>query len=781
MKITRRKTIPCGQAVLRIACGLTASMIAPCGVHAETVATPEGLEEIVVTSRKSEENLQNVPLAVSVLSAKDLLDKGISNIGDFISAPTPFLRVIPYAGATSLPLIGIRGLSTDDPGQASNEPAVGIYVDGIYLSRSQGSLMDLAEIDHMEILRGPQGTLFGRNALGGAVSVVTKKPTGRFGIDQTVELGNYKARKSTTHLNLPALAGIKTKIDYSYSQRGGTINNLAAEQWDFSEYDRWATRFGALWDAVSGLTVEYSYDKSKDNSAFGYNQRTTQGTQGGIPGFGIPALTPPLPPEPNRVDTSASPEPLRPTLTETQGHALTVAWNVSDALTLKSISSYREVKYRSFEDYPNFFFNLPLGAALGASGFLVHQNDDQSQYSQELQTLGAMRTEHLGQFKYLAGLYDFQEKVHDTSDSGTKLFNYPNGSGNPASATLVNPFITFGELFGGAYALNWDDDLKATSRAVYAQTSWSPPGIEDRVEVTVGLRYTKDSKDGRQTFANGLPSTLGFDLNSSRTDRNVTIKYAFSDSVSIYARDATGYRAGGVSLRDPQFVPFKPDTSESRELGLKSEFWDRRARVNLAIYNTEVANMRTSFSDPASPTTTRLFNATGKVKIDGVEAEATLVAMKGLTLNASYAYTSTRYPQQSNPFAPAILQSFVLAQAPKHSGSVSVDWELAHLSVGNLDFHGDGYWTTKYVSVPQLVDSGNSYSLFNARLALRDIKLGKAAGTFRASLWIKNLTDKQYPIFEVRWGGGVPLTDADSRIVQFGEPRTYGIALNYNY
>lgn len=746
-----------------------------CAAQAQSNGTADlsdssALEEVVVTARKTAENLQKTPLAVSVLSAEALQDKGVSNIGDFIAAPTPLLRVIPYAGASSLPLIGVRGLSTDDPGQASNEAAVGLYVDGIYLSRTQGSQMDLAEIERIEILRGPQGTLFGRNALGGAINVVTKKPTGNLGLDQTLEVGNFSERKAVTHLNLPALAGLKTKLDYVYASRDGVVDNSAAGQWNYGEYRRWAGRVGVLWDAIPNFTAEYAYDRSNDKSAFGYNQRDTDGNQTSLPA------------EPDRVSRSASPQPLQPGVTTTDGHGLTLTWTATDALTLKSITSYRELHYLSFENYPHFFVFVPLGGTSAASGLINRQQDDQRQFSQELQALGAIDTDDIGKFKYATGLYYFRENVRDVNGNGTVVFNFPDGFNSPATASIVNPYITFGSLFFGAPAApNWVDNLKANSRAVFAQTSWNPPGLDDKLEVTAGLRYTSDRKSGGQVQANGAPSTLGFELSSNRTDYNLTVNYAFTDDLNAYVRNATGYRGGGVSLRDPQLVPFQPDTSDSWELGLKSEFWGRRGRANFAVYRNDVDNMRTSFSDPASPTTTRLFNAQGTVEIQGLEAELTIAPMRGVAFNATYAYMETSYPRQQNPFAPAVSQAFVLAQAPKHSASLSVDWELAHTSIGTLDLYGDAYFTSKYVSVPQLIDTGDAYNLFNARLTLRDIPLGSHGGSLKASAWVKNLTDEKYQIWEMRWGSGVPITPADSRIVQYGEPRTFGLALTYAY
>jgi iron complex outermembrane recepter protein len=185
--------------------------------------------------------------------------------------------------------------------------------------------------------------------------------------------------------------------------------------------------------------------------------------------------------------------------------------------------------------------------------------------------------------------------------------------------------------------------------------------------------------------------------------------------------------------------------------------------------------MRTSFSDPARPSTTRLFNAEGTVKIDGFEAELTTLPLDGLTLNVSYGYLDYDVPAQTNPFSGDV-SAFGLSQAPKHSGSLSVDYDVGVLPIGSLQLHADAYATSKFIWVPQLTDQGSGYSLFNARVTLSDVPLGSASGEFRVALWCRNLTDKKYYIWGMRDLTN-PTTVAD--IQQFGEPRTYGIELNY--
>jgi iron complex outermembrane receptor protein len=708
------------------------------------------LEEVVVTARKQEESLQSAPLAISALDKDALEQLGIASLSDFTQAPSPFLRIVPYVGSGALPLIGMRGLSTDDPGQATNEPAVGVYVDGVYLGRAQGSAMELADVERIEVLRGPQGTLFGRNALGGAVSIISRAPTGELALDTSVDVSRYDALKAVIHLDLPAIGGLKTKLDAFKSERDGWVDNPAQGEWGFSQYDRWGARFTALWEAGETFSVQYTLDKSDDETALGYNQRIQQNSV-------------PLPAEPQRADRSLTPQPLQPVRTETEGHALVATWAVADALTLKATSSYRELEYRSFENYPHIFVYFPLSAATAMSGLLVQQSDQQHQFSQELQATGGAGGAW-GELQYAAGLYYFREAVKDRQVQGSTVFDT-----NTDPWSLLVPVAAF----PGNNPL-WIAQVEAKSQAAYAQLSWTPAAA-DRLEVTLGGRYTQDDKSGRQLVAFEQPSNLGFDFSASSFDHNLTLKYALTDSISAYVRNATAYRSGGVSLRDPQYVPYDKDEIDSYEIGLKSELWERRARFNVAAYRTDFDAMRMSFSDPANPTATRLFNASGTVRIEGIEAELTALLFDGLTVNASYGYLDYEVPPQVNPFNGAATP-LELSQAPRHSGSLSVDYELPELPLGQLRLHADGYTTSKFIWVPQITDQGRGYTILNARVTLSRIPLFENAGEFRVALWGRNLADKEYYIWGMR-----DLTNpaAVADVQQFGEPRTYGIEFNY--
>ena len=180
---------------------------------ADRAANRGGLEEIIVTAQKREESVQDTPLSISVLGASQLAARGITGLNDLQTGAIPSLRMVPFSARPSTIQISMRGIFSGEPSQISRDTAIGIYVDGVYIGRTQGLGTDLLDLERIEILRGPQGTLFGRNAVGGALNIISKKPTGEFGVELTAGIRNWGGRDAVAHVNLPEFANIKVKLD----------------------------------------------------------------------------------------------------------------------------------------------------------------------------------------------------------------------------------------------------------------------------------------------------------------------------------------------------------------------------------------------------------------------------------------------------------------------------------------------------------------------------------------------------------------------------------------
>ena len=240
-------------ALLSVPCLPAYALTGPEADEARTDESGHVLSDIVVTAQKRETNLQQTPVSISVLSADALKERGVVGLRDLMDGAVPSLRVAPFASRTSALMIGIRGIVPSDANQPSRDAGVGVYIDGVYLGRSQGLGAALYDIERIEVLKGPQGTLFGRNSTGGALSIVTRKPSGEFRLAQTGGISNYNGHKVETHLDLPSFADVSVKLDGIVTKRGGTLVNPMRGEEDYNQIDQRGLHIGLLWEPADNL------------------------------------------------------------------------------------------------------------------------------------------------------------------------------------------------------------------------------------------------------------------------------------------------------------------------------------------------------------------------------------------------------------------------------------------------------------------------------------------------------------------------------------------------
>lgn len=691
------------------------------------------LEEVLVTAQKREQSLQSVPLAISALTALQLEAQGISSFDELSDGAIPSLRILPFGNSPSTKVITIRGNGPLDVGQVTRDGSVALYLDGIYLGRAQGLSMEYAELKRIEVLRGPQGTLFGRNTTGGAVSLISQKPSGSLGLKQTVGTGRYDALRSSTHFNLPEFAGLSIKLDYLHSERDGWVDNTAPGQSDYNAYDKDGGRVSLRWQPTEPWLIDYTYDRSDVDVTQNYFQLH----EDLIGAIGV---------EPGRQKKTRFPvNTLDPTTTKQDMHALTASWEWSDNLTLKSLTAYHELDEET---------NNNFAGALYFNGLIAASDIQQQQFSQELQLIGSSE-----QLEWVAGLYYFEEDVDETllnlftldifgDITGTPLTQIPPLSGAPPRVVSA----------------------RTKSTAVYGQATWTPPILQDRLHITVGARYTEDDKSG-QRFETGFDR---FSLDSNNVDPLVTLSYDWTDSLSSYIKWSSAYKTGGVNSRAASFSAYKPEEVDTLELGLKSEWWNRRLRLNAAVFATDFEDMQFDVADPTNIAIAETINGPNKVEVDGLELDLTLAPLAGLTLNLSYTYLDGDMPLQPNPLTNGALELFDIAQTPQHAGSFSASYTFAPGRYGTFIAHTDITSTDHYAYVAFGDDRKDAYTLLNGRLSLVDINLGQKTGTFKVSVWGKNLTDEEYIVFALPLGG-LAVTQV------YGTPRTAGIEITYAF
>ncbi len=720
------------------------------GAQQPDETAPAGLEEIVVTAQKVETRLQSTPIAIAVLGSDDLRNRSVRSLADLADGAIPSLRIAPFYSRTSALSVGIRGIVPFDANQPSRDAGVGVYIDGVYLGRSQGLGAALYDIERIEVLKGPQGTLFGRNSTGGAVSLITRKPSGEFGLRQTLGVRNFDGYTAETHLDLNRIGDLALKFDAIVTKRDGTVVNPLQGQKDYNGFDRRGLHARALWEPTGRFSADYSFDIAYDATTPYYAQITRANPM-------APPLAPLVQVQPDRATVADVGVPLEESIGKTRGHRLHLTWELGEAMEFRSISSYRELTQSQFD---NGGAHLAAFVPNGRFGRYSLADLGQHQYSQEFQLVGSRPG-----LSYVAGAFYYHEEGDDWAWSPNTMQWNATGT-----AATVLPSLAAG---AASPFPDRESDAEIDSFALFGQATWAPAAFDERVKLTVGARWTKDDKSGVLSKVNGRDTAFTFSQKSDRIDPTLTLAFDPNEELHLYAKWGSAYRAGGANSRSVTYRSFAPEEVSTAELGLKSEFWNRRARFNLAGYETRISDVQVDFIalglDPALPnrTTIETVNAPGTGKIRGFELDLSLAPLSGLTFSASYAYTKGTLPQAANPFLGNRLETLYIVYTPRNAYSAAVDYEfplgplagLLHLDVNGAD----GYHSL--ASEP--VKTGSS-KLANARLAVRGVRLGTAA-TLDLSLWSRNLFDAEHTFYASEASFARIGTTAI-----FNEPRTYG-------
>ncbi|CAM3226956.1 TonB-dependent receptor [Sphingomonas antarctica] len=821
------------------------------------------IQEIVVTATKRETNLQKTPISISVLGADTLKERRVQSLLDLQDGGVPSLRIATFEARQSALTIGIRGIVPLDANQPAREQGVGIYIDGIYLGRQHGLNAGLFDVERIEVLKGPQGTLFGRNTEGGALSIVTRAPTGEFGGSLSGGIGNLGSRNVNGHVDLPEFAGFSIKLDGVYQHQDPTTKNPLAGQQGWGFYNRKGGRAAVRWQPTSNITDDFAYDVAKDENTPFYSQLLNYNPNNCLSGgtnaapLAIPAGSTCVTPGTAFTGTQGTVKPLLPgvvvngnslqrtadlgvpqqnSVDKTHGFSNVLKWKLSPEIELRSITGWRGVDVQQWDNSGGAHrvpvVNLTAACAGANCGFSRYSLADlrQRQFSQELQAVGS-----IGAVDYVAGLYYFNEHVSD--DAAT-----PNSLGATAVVTggvvtgatyapipFCTPAETRPQFIGTAVSgcsVDRASQVRSRSYAAYGQATYN---ATDELHITVGGRYTKDKKEGELTYSrnaayrdaagNLTPIAIAngytpLNRTWNRFDPTATVAYDFSRDVHGYVKYASGYRAGGASSRTSNYQAFDQEHVQSYEAGVKTDFWDHKARFNLAGY---IMNRKGSQVDLSTiqPTATGnfnnlvTFNAPGTTKIRGIEADLTLRPLEGLQLTASYAYTYTDIPPISVTYtapgiiiAPAVtptaaqsttaLQKFYIVFTPRNAASGAIDYDLRAFGDAKLRFHLDANYGQATQTFDQFATKADSSFIVNGRISLADIGLGNGGQKITVSVWSRNLFNEQYvyrrdpsnslPAVQVAQAAGVPNIVAignNNNILgdygNFNTPRTFGV------
>lgn len=735
------------------------------------------LEEVVVTATRREQGLQDVPLSVSAISADDMSVMGISSFVDIKPGTIPGVNFQPFSGSEGMMMAQVRGVAISDGTQGTFEMPVPIYIDGVFLGRTQGAGLELIDPERIEIMKGPQGTLFGRNGEGGVVQFVSRKPTGEFGVRASASFGDYSAQRYKAAIDLPKVAGFSATISgissehdpYTEQAKATGTGTIQAGNGSFVQIpytppkpqdgynllDMTGYRIALRWQSPNeNFTADYTYDDTDQDDSQAY-----------LTWVPVDTIAPPnaaVAPSNDYQDKTFERGFNRLFENYAKGHALTLEWSLSDDITLKSITSYREA---GREGSSNLGAALPAGGTVGLYA-AAYEILDAEQESQELQFIGTW-----DRFDLTAGAIYYHEEVDDVRIS-----------------QLSGPIAPLGFPTDPAIVGDNRQNAETDSWGVYAQINYRPAVLDDRLELIAGARYSDDSKDAKRFYSltAGGPVDLRADFDEQRVDPAFTVRYQLTDDMSTYLRYATGYRAGGANVRSSIFSSFDEEETEAWELGLKSRLLDGRVQLNTALYyNTIKGEQRSVQEAPTTnPSLTNTVNADEDKDVWGVELETVFAFTDSLLAGVNLAYLDADDTVDIvNPFDPRVVNRFWSIQTPEWTGSVYLDYDQP-LPLGSLRARASYAWTDDYWATPggiNIVILGPNYERpaqdseqLDARLGWADIPL--AGGAFEVALWGKNLTDDAGRIYSFDGcasGGGFCAFRA--------YPRTYGVEFKYEY
>lgn len=732
--------------------------------------TTSGVEDIIVTAQRREQNLQDVPAAVTAVGADALKTNGVASIMD-ITNLAPNVVAQRTVGGAQFPTFSVRGVlgQGNVPG---TDRSLGIYIDGVPIAPGQGTAFELPAIARMEILRGPQGTLFGRNSTAGAISIVTRNPSGEFGFHQEVSIGNYNQFRTLTRVETPTWGPFSALVAYTHDERRGDIRNTGAGVvWDRTAFglgkqtspktlgdknaDSW---FAAVkFEPSDGFQFVYKYDRTNnDFTSEGYGLAVFTSTTPAIVDYFNAAVAA------GRLSVAGARRPKEvnnefttPGNLKSSGHSLTSDIRLSDSVSLKNIFGYRKSSnYTTTQIDGAGGLRTAAGdpfLILGSSGGFGQS----SQWSEELQL------NYSSDFVTLTigGNYVDSKVSAGTPGLAGTLFGVavPGFTLTPAAAN--NQFIT----------------VKTKSLAGFAQAEFH---ITPEIDLVGGYRITNDKRDGTALFS---VNTFNYTYNAWKSTFLAGVNYRPNDDMMFYGKFSTGFVSGGTFGA----LDFEPETVKSWEAGAKLDLLDRRVRLNLALFDAKYRNLQTQTQGfrlaPQFATLPVVVASLGDLHVRGFESELTVAPSSNWTLSGSLGYTDIKLNNINSPVFETGGAFYRLAFRANWTANAAVQYESDPLfGDARVMARLDGGWRSKIRNVTRFPSytPAQDFAYFspagwivNGRVALRDINV--ADHKVELALWGRNLFNND----RLAVSTAVPNLVSTS----YEAARTFGVELTFDF
>jgi iron complex outermembrane receptor protein len=693
-------------------------------------------DEIVVTARRREESLQSTPISVATLNAEQLETRNVANLVDLsISLPNVDIGGSGGLGSANGQFF-IRGFGASR-NAVTQEPAVALYVDDTYIARSDGALLDVVDVERVEVLRGPQGTLFGRNSTGGAVRYITRKPSNEFETELHLAAGDFDRLDVRGLINIPITDNLAARITAASLQRDGHV--VRPDGLVLGDQNSDALRVYVRWAPTPSVEVLFNADYSTIDTngpasvLIGYNPAQQFVVQEANAGFAITS---------NMVgDYSRSFGTFANFLdSETIGYGVTVNWDLGTT-TLRSISSYRGSDVSLSYDTD----------ASPASLFEQISDRDLKQFSQELQLSGQTFNQRLD---WIAGIYYLDEDAFDFRPVRLTANSTPNRSNTRIA------------------------DASTTSTAIFGQGTFH---LTPAWAATLGVRRTRDEKaiDASELSATGaLVGAATNEATFEETTGLLSLEYQAMDDLFFYTSYSRGFRSGGFNDRirtnipNNGITPYGSETLDSYEVGMRSDWFDHDLRFNLTYFYSTFEDIQLSSVVPGSAPPRTLTDNAGEAEVQGIEGDFRARLGDSFSIDGSFAWLDAHYTSIAPGVTSATLNS-EFGRAPEYSYAIGAQYmtDLAH--AGRVTARIDWGWKDDL-----RLTEGDANDITQPAYGLLSSQLRYEAedGRWSVALFGTNLTDEEYAI------GGLDLVgELGIAQVEPGRPREWGIRLDLTY
>jgi len=734
---------------------------APLGVTVSPIATAQelALEEIVVTARKRKEDLQDVGLSVSALTGTEIDRTFARDIRDLAFISPNLIIDDTSQGPGGNAAMYIRGIGVADV-EKNFEPAVGVTIDGLFIGANSGAIMRSIDLASLEVLRGPQGTLFGRNTIGGTINIDRTRPTGELGGKVRAGVGNYDTYWLDAVVNVGITDDLAVKLSAAKNdQQEGYFDNISTGE-DDGMIDYQSLGINLLWNPTETLEFEYTYQEEQTNQDTPPLVNMAQPDTLFCGAYGLCAESVTTPSSGDRYNTnvlkfepttaSLNPAPLGivTSLTadlipnnddatfDADTHILEARWDISDSLTMNYI-------YGAYETRETVVTNFTADAPM------LFGTDRPAEYEQTSHEL-RFTYDDGGPFKLVAGAY-FWESEYDIR---------------------LRSWITF-VVPGVVLDIPQNTHQETESQAIFFEADYA---LNDAWTITLGGRYTEDEKLSEQR---GNLSTEGDDPSEEWEEftPKVGLRYRINDDAMLYATYAKGYRSGGFNGRVDELLsatePYNPETVDNFELGFKTEWMDQRVRLNGAIFYMDYEDKQEEIGLPSEGATGQrisVFNA-ADATMQGVELELQAILTESLSISANLGYLDSEYDEftfDSGPGGIVDNSGLDFRRAPDFTGSVNATYEWP---MGN----GDAWLRGSYRFLGEhFIEQTNREELANDDQHIIDASINYAVNGLTFSVFGRNLTG------EDGWAHGLNVSGlwayASARA-----PRTWGAEVTYQF